>query len=275
METLPADAAQLRLEYRLSEIEHRYGPGIHILADHYLNTMLARLCDQTVVQPEANRLVKHLYSRMFEVMVNSEFPRKQVRIKTRMAASTERAVLQSELIDRDVKVAVASVARAGNLPAQEIFDALSTLLNSAGVRLDAFFVSRNTDSAEHVTGADVASSKIGGGLDDRLLLIPDPMGATGSSVVQVLDVYKHNVPGTPLKKILMHLIITPEYVRRLRQYDPEVIVYALRLDRGLSDPDVLGTVPGTFWDRERGLNEKQYIVPGAGGLGELITNSYV
>jgi uracil phosphoribosyltransferase len=61
----------------------------------------------------------------------------------------------------------------------------------------------------------------------------------------------------------------------LRQADPSVIVYALRLDRGLSSPDILDTVPGTHWDQEKGLNPKQYIVPGAGGLGEVINNSYV
>ena len=52
-------------------------------------------------------------------------------------------------------------------------------------------------------------------------------------------------------------------------------VYALRLDRGLSDDDVLQTVPGTYWDRERGLTDHQYIVPGGGGLGEVLNNSFV
>jgi uracil phosphoribosyltransferase len=34
-------------------------------------------------------------------------------------------------------------------------------------------------------------------------------------------------------------------------------------------------VPGTYPDEERGLNDVQYIVPGAGGMGELLTNSWV
>ena len=46
---------------------------------------------------------------------------------------------------------------------------------------------------------------------------------------------------------------------------PEVIVYALRLDRGLSPADVLQT-PGERWTEERGLTDKHYIVPGGGGL---------
>jgi uracil phosphoribosyltransferase len=37
----------------------------------------------------------------------------------------------------------------------------------------------------------------------------------------------------------------------------------------------LANIPGTFWDEERGLNEKQYIVPGGGGFGEIMNNSFV
>ena len=56
---------------------------------------------------------------------------------------------------------------------------------------------------------------------------------------------------------------------------PEVVVYALRLDRGLSAPDVLETVPGVRWDEERGLDDRQYIVPGGGGFGEVLNNAFV
>jgi len=73
----------------------------------------------------------------------------------------------------------------------------------------------------------------------------------------------------------MHLIVTPEYIKRVLADHPDVIIYALRLDRGLSEPAVLQTVPGERWDEERGLNEHQYIVPGAGGVGEILNNSWV
>ncbi|HEX8952279.1 MAG TPA: uracil phosphoribosyltransferase, partial [Polyangia bacterium] len=56
---------------------------------------------------------------------------------------------------------------------------------------------------------------------------------------------------------------------------PEVIVYALRLDRGLSPAEVLQTMPGERWAEERGLTDKHYIVPGGGGLGEVMNNSFV
>ena len=33
--------------------------------------------------------------------------------------------------------------------------------------------------------------------------------------------------------------------------------------------------PGTLPEGERGLDDHQYIVPGAGGLGEVLNNSWV
>ena len=34
-------------------------------------------------------------------------------------------------------------------------------------------------------------------------------------------------------------------------------------------------MPGKYWGREKGLNAHDYIVPGAGGLGEVINNAFV
>ena len=75
--------------------------------------------------------------------------------------------------------------------------------------------------------------------------------------------------------VALHLVVTPEYLKRVLAEFPEMIIYAVRLDRGLSPPDVLASGLGERWDEEKGLNERQYIVPGAGGLGEILNNSYV
>jgi uracil phosphoribosyltransferase len=69
--------------------------------------------------------------------------------------------------------------------------------------------------------------------------------------------------------------VTPEYIRRVSQAHPDAVIYALRLDRGLSPSRVLRTEPGTHWDEERGLNDIQYIVPGAGGVGEILNNAWL
>jgi hypothetical protein len=47
------------------------------------------------------------------------------------------------------------------------------------------------------------------------------------------------------------------------------------VDRGLSPSEVLNCEPGERWSEERGLNDKQYIVPGGGGFGEIMNNSWI
>jgi uracil phosphoribosyltransferase len=73
----------------------------------------------------------------------------------------------------------------------------------------------------------------------------------------------------------MHLIITPEYVRKIEKEFPELIVYSIRFDRGLSSRRALESAIGTYPEEERGLNDKHYIVPGGGGFGELMFNSFI
>ena len=79
----------------------------------------------------------------------------------------------------------------------------------------------------------------------------------------------------PAKVVAIHLIVTPEYLRRMTKDHPDARIYALRLDRGLSPPEVFDTIPGQLWDKERGLDDRQYIVPGGGGMGEVMNNAYV
>ena len=183
--------------------------------------------------------------------------------------------LNTEMFKKDQKAVCVDVARAGILPSQIFFDELTEMIDLNGLRIDHIFAARATDDHGQVTHTDISGSKIGGDVDQSILLIPDPMGATGSSLCEVIDYYKERVPGKIHKIIAAHMIITPEYVRKLCKSHPEVIVYAARLDRGFSSDKALSHSPGEFWDEEKGLNDSQYIVPGAGGVGELINNSFV
>ena len=54
------DRAYEQLPFRPSEIEHRYGPNVHILANPYLLSQLALLCARETTQPAINRLVTGL-----------------------------------------------------------------------------------------------------------------------------------------------------------------------------------------------------------------------
>jgi uracil phosphoribosyltransferase len=269
------DSQHRTVPYRAPEIEHRYGAGVHILADPLALTMLARLCRQGTVQPEVNRLVGELYAALLHAVIASEFPRRVISVETRMVEFTPAGVWTGEAIAQDTRAVCVALARAGLLPSQVAYDFLNQVLDPAGVRQDHLSLGRTVDASGAVTGAGLHASKIGGSVDGAIMLIPDPMGATGSTVTKVLGHYADERRGAPTKVIAVHLIITPEYLRHVRASHPEVIVYALRLDRGLSPADVLESVPGARWDEERGLTDHHYIVPGGGGLGEVMNNSFV
>jgi len=269
------DAPHDTITHLAPEIEHRYGAGVHLLADPVALTLLARVCAQGVAQPEVGRLCKHLYRSLAQTVLASEFPRRMATVRTRMFDTTPLGVWSGETLDPATLTVVVALARAGLAPSQVTYDFLNEVLEPAQVRQDHLSLGRQTDAAGRVTGALLDAAKIGGPIADAFVLIPDPMGATGATVSTALAHYRDTARGLARRIIAMHLIVTPEYLRHVRARHPEVVVYALRLDRGLSPPEVLETIPGTHWASERGLTDHHYIVPGGGGLGEVLNNSFV
>ena len=269
------DSQHAQIAFQPCEIEHRYGADVHILADPLGLSLLSRLSAKGVVQPEVRRLCVHLYRLLAHVVLSAEFPRRVTSTETRMIDSTARGIWTGETLALDSPTVVVALARAGLIPSQIIYDFLNEVLDPSQVRQDHLSLGRQVDPAGRVTGASLDAAKIGGSVNDAILLIPDPMGATGVTVSTALAHYGAAVHGRPRKVIAVHLIVTPEYLRSVRDLQPKVTVYALRLDRGLSSPEILRTIPGTRWADERGLDDHHYIVPGAGGLGEVLNNSFV
>lgn len=261
--------------YRLSELPHRYGQNVHLLADPVMLSQLARLSRPETLQPEITWLIRDIYETLVRIVIAHEMPRREAEVRTRMFASTPNGVWSGALLDPSTKVVTVDIARAGTLPSQIAFEALCRLLDPDCVRQDHVYMNRVTDDAGAVQGVSVSGSKIGGGVDRAVVLFPDPMGATGESMTRAMSMYKAMEGGPPRRVVAIHLIVTPEYLRRLADEHPDAVVYAVRLDRGMSEPEILKTGLGERWSEERGLNEKHYIVPGAGGLGEILNNSYV
>ncbi len=269
------DLTYEKVPYRLSEIEHRYGPSVHILANPFLLGQLATLCAQRTIQPDVTRLVRLLYEDLIRTVLNAEFPRRRVAVPTRMIDSSPHAIFEGEVIDRQVRAVTVNIARAGAVPSQVVYDLLNETLEPPLVRQDHIIMSRMLGEKEEVVGAGIGGMKIGGDVEGAYLLFPDPMGATGTTLSMAIDTYKRKVPGRARRIVNIHLIVTPEYLRRMTADHPDAVVYAIRLDRGLSPPEVMEAVPGTHWESERGLDDRQYIVPGGGGFGEIMNNAYV
>lgn len=269
------DSQYLDSKFTPNQVKTKYGENVHILSDPYSLSMLGKLGSPEVVQPNLNTYVKLLYSFLLRNVLNTVAPTEQVSWDTRMKEHVSEGIYRGQAFKKDQKFISVNLARAGIFPSHICFEELHHLFSYEGIRQDHFYINRKTDDKGHVVGVDVSGSKIGGPQEKAIVLFPDPMGATGGSLSHCISHYKENVEGVALKYVAMHLIITPEYIQRMQKDHPDVEIFAVRLDRGLSSKKVLETVPGELPDQERGLTDNQYIVPGAGGVGEVLNNSFV
>lgn len=268
------DSQHQILNCRPSEFKHHYGSNVHLLSSPLMLSLLAKLGSPSTHQPQINELVGMLYSYLVDHVIDTVFPRKAVSMDSRMKASHVEGSYEGLIVDPETSCVSVDLARAGTYPSHVCYNKLNYLMNPSKVRQDHFYVARVSDANGQVTGVNVSGSKIGGDIDQSIVLFPDPMGATGGTIVHAYKHFKNEVGGKPLMMVAMHLIITPEYLARVTKECPDLQIFALRLDRGLSSADVLQEEPGKRWEEEKGLNHHQYIVPGAGGLGEILNNSY-
>lgn len=252
------------------EQEHLYGDHVHLVHDPMAASGLIRLCDKEAGQDTVIGIVKTLYRDvLLRAVVNLLFPIVKVTVQTPMVQHIGRkGVLEDYITDPATRVVIATLLRAGAIPSSACLNRLVSLLDNGNLRQDFFGASRQTDENHHVTGTLITYDK-SGPIDDQILLIPDPMGATGGSVIQTLKQYGDI--GKARSIATVHLIVTPEYIRRISAEHPEVHIFALRVDRGMSDTEVQDSIPGTFPEREFGLTDTQYIAPGAGDMGYRLT----
>ncbi|WP_026391521.1 uracil phosphoribosyltransferase [Haploplasma modicum] len=90
-------------------------------------------------------------------------------------------------------------------------------------------------------------SKFPDTLKDSTILLVDPMLATGNSTVKAIEILKSK---GAKHIIFVGIVGSPEGVKRLREYDPNVMIYLAALDEK--------------------LNKNGYIVPGLGDAGDRL-----
>lgn len=254
-------------------LSHLYGEHVLILDNPYLSHLLAKISSSETEQPTLTELIRKCYVGLLQEVCCRELDSAQIDLPTRMHPVQSEAILETNMFRKEHSCVVVDLARAGMVPAQTVYENLHDILPAKNLRQDHFYAARKTNEYNEVIGVDISGSKIGGDIQDKLLMFPDPMGATGGTICHAVSYYKQQVEGTPRSIISAHLIITPEYIQNIKKHHPEVKIFALRLDRALSSKKALAAKPGEFLSEERGLNANHYIVPGAGGIGELLNNS--
>ena len=211
------------------------------------------------VQPEVDHLVARLYDWLLVEVAGRgcEPAATSTRMKALHAEGTYRESHRSYR-----RVVVVDVARAGDLPAHRFYQGLCCALTpKTSGRIVA--ASRTTDEWRR------SRVSLDGSRSWPVWTPPcsfRPHGRDGNGLGGVIRHYQDADEGAPRKVVAVHLIVTLSTSRGWQETST-ASDHGIRLDRGLSSPEVLQTRPGERWSEESGLNERQYIVPGAGGVG--------
>lgn len=222
-----------------------------ILDTPYHLSLLARLGEPSCQQPEVSRLIHALYDSLFSHVSSATLETETMQIPTRMHGKDDRGIYSGIVFKKEQKVVVADLIRAGIEPSTLFYHKLTEILDPKGVRQDHIMAQR-VEGEHGVTDTSLMASKIGGSIENATVFLPDPMGATGHSMEKVIEFYLTHY-GKPKQFVGVHLIITPEYIERMQKIDAPISIYAARKDAGLTNED--------------------YIYPGLGGVGEMISNT--
>ena len=203
------------------EPEHAYGPRVHLVGDACSHTAPARLGSPGVTHTERLALVRGLYRGLAQRAYGAELPTVEAEVPTRMAAvHRERGVFRGRVPDPAARVVVVDVIRGGIVPAQVCFETLTEVLPVDHIRLDHLNMSRRADERGRVTGVDPTGSKVGGSTAGATLVLPDPVGATGSTLLRAVE-FVAEEHGRPAKVVCLPLIVTPEFLRRSSTGSPK------------------------------------------------------
>lgn len=195
----------------------------HPLVQHKLSLMR----DKATPTSDFRRLL-HEISQLLAYEVTRDLPMTTHRIETPLC-EMDAPVLAGR------KLALVSILRAGN----GLLDGVLDLIPSARVGFVGLY--RDEETLQPVQ----YYFKVPPELEDRLVIVVDPMLATGNSSAAAVDLLKQ-AGATKLR--MMCLVAAPEGVARMAEAHPDVPVFTAAVDEC--------------------LNDHGYIVPGLGDAGD-------
>jgi len=197
----------------------------HPLVQHKLSLMR----DKDTPTPIFRQLMKEV-SQLLAYEITREMPMEQLVVETPMG-ETEAPFIKGR------KLALISILRAGN----GLMDGVLDLIPTARVGFVGLY--RNEETLEPVQYYFKVPEK----LDERLVIVVDPMLATGNSSAAAVDLLKK----AGAKNIrFMCLLAAPEGIARMQEAHPDVEIVTASIDEC--------------------LNDVGYIVPGLGDAGDRI-----
>ena len=203
--------------------------NVKIFNHPLINHKIAILRNEKTSTKEFRELVEEIAMLMsYEAFLDA--PTKTVEVQTPLE-KTEQTVIEED------KIAIVPILRAG----LGMVNGIHSVFPTAKVGHIGMFRNEETFQPEEYY------AKFPVGLEDKLVIVLDPMLATGGSASAAISAIKKR----GVKKIkLMCIIGAPEGLERVVADHPDVQVYLATLDRG--------------------LNDHCYILPGLGDAGDRI-----
>ena len=201
----------------------------HPLIQHKLTIIR----DKNVGTKEFREIVDEIASLM-AYEVTRDLPVEDVEIETPVAKTTQKTLAGK-------KLAIVPILRAG----LGMVDGIMKLIPAA--RIGHIGMYRDEESLEPVE----YFVKLPEDIDQREVLVVDPMLATGGSAVMAIDALKKR-GATKIK--LITLVSAPVGVETVQKAHPDVDIYTAGLDEG--------------------LNEHGYIIPGLGDAGDRLFGTH-
>ena len=202
---------------------------LHIIDHPMIQHKLTIMRDRTTGSKDFRELLREI-SLLMGYEVTRDLPLEDVEIETPLCRMTAHKVSGR-------KLAIVPILRAG----LGMVEGLRTLVPVAKVGHIGLYRDENTHTPV------VYYCKLPEDIDRRLVIITDPMLATGGSACDAIDMLKQK-GCTNIR--LMCLVAAPDGVRKVMESHPDVDIYVAAID-------------------ER-LNSDAYIVPGLGDAGDRI-----
>ena len=202
---------------------------VHVIDHPMVQHKLSIMRDKETGPKDFRQLLQEI-SLLMGYEITREIPLEEIQIETPICKMTAKRVLGR-------KMAIIPILRAG----LGMVDGLLDLVPVAKVGHIGLY--RNEKTHEPV----VYYCKLPEDINDRFVIVTDPMLATGGSSCDALQMLKDH--GCTNVK-LMCLVAAPEGIAKVQKAHPDVDIYVAAID-------------------ER-LNENAYIVPGLGDAGDRI-----
>ena len=203
-----------------------------VIFDHPLiKHKIASLRDEKTSMKEFRELVEEITTLMTFESLKDDVPTVEKEVQTPLEVCTQTFV-------KDNAIVIVPILRAG----LGMVNGVHVLFPSAKVGHIGMYRDEETLVPHSYY------CKLPKGIEDKLVLVVDPMLATGGSACDAIDLLKKEYGCTHIK--FMAIIGAPEGVAKVAEAHPDVKIYVSTLDRC--------------------LNEHGYILPGLGDAGDRL-----